>query len=537
MYYFNFKTGESIWDHPCDDHYRNLYAVEKEKDKLKKSQIIAATPSVQKLTTSVTAEKGVNPIHVDRVMPAKTLGPIKKLPELRDLKGSVGNGQGIGRPTLVSLDRDVMQRDKAENITGNVLQKPAETSLLKNSRIMKDSDDFDISTEGSANEENHRRIEPNSFPMISKNHENSESIGSEIMPVSSKQVVIDHDAEKELAEYKLRKTAELDRKKSEMNAIFTKKLAEFQSVRELEFKNDSQKLENELANSLRTLSTDINEILTIEKDVLCNKIKVDLDADDVRIIFPPNTLECKSIGIKTIIEKSRESLQKDIANSVKQLDQLNAKTSKQLLEEQATLKASQKEQELINQLQNKFEKEKISFLTSQESELAILKQKAIEQQENELRVIRQQYNQKLTDVEKSFEDKLAILQAKLEAKERDYFEKASSLPSQIDHTEYQLDARKKSLEKRARQLEQEECELDSREAKRSVERDRLAKLKQLTASESIVPDMKTVASSGIHNENIGNQYSYGTNMPQNVQKAANYNQTRKQKSQSICKLI
>ncbi|KAI8930151.1 hypothetical protein BC831DRAFT_508600 [Entophlyctis helioformis] len=31
IYYFNFKSGESIWDHPCDEHYRNLYQKEKEK--------------------------------------------------------------------------------------------------------------------------------------------------------------------------------------------------------------------------------------------------------------------------------------------------------------------------------------------------------------------------------------------------------------------------------------------------------------------------------------------------------------------------
>ncbi|KAI9088497.1 hypothetical protein DFS34DRAFT_640534 [Phlyctochytrium arcticum] len=31
IYYFNFGTGESIWDHPCDDHYRKLYEREKAK--------------------------------------------------------------------------------------------------------------------------------------------------------------------------------------------------------------------------------------------------------------------------------------------------------------------------------------------------------------------------------------------------------------------------------------------------------------------------------------------------------------------------
>jgi hypothetical protein len=32
VYYFNFSTGESIWDHPCDDYYRKLYEREKAKN-------------------------------------------------------------------------------------------------------------------------------------------------------------------------------------------------------------------------------------------------------------------------------------------------------------------------------------------------------------------------------------------------------------------------------------------------------------------------------------------------------------------------
>ncbi|KAI8824966.1 uncharacterized protein EV422DRAFT_239586 [Fimicolochytrium jonesii] len=31
IYYFNFTTGESIWDHPCDEHYKKLYETEKAK--------------------------------------------------------------------------------------------------------------------------------------------------------------------------------------------------------------------------------------------------------------------------------------------------------------------------------------------------------------------------------------------------------------------------------------------------------------------------------------------------------------------------
>ena len=31
IYYFNFVTGESSWDHPCDEYYKSLYAEEKKK--------------------------------------------------------------------------------------------------------------------------------------------------------------------------------------------------------------------------------------------------------------------------------------------------------------------------------------------------------------------------------------------------------------------------------------------------------------------------------------------------------------------------
>ena len=31
IYYFNFSTGESVWDHPCDEYYRKLYQDEKKK--------------------------------------------------------------------------------------------------------------------------------------------------------------------------------------------------------------------------------------------------------------------------------------------------------------------------------------------------------------------------------------------------------------------------------------------------------------------------------------------------------------------------
>ena len=34
IYYFNFQTGESTWDHPCDGYYKGLYEEEKKKKEI-----------------------------------------------------------------------------------------------------------------------------------------------------------------------------------------------------------------------------------------------------------------------------------------------------------------------------------------------------------------------------------------------------------------------------------------------------------------------------------------------------------------------
>lgn len=30
IYYFNFSTGDSVWDHPCDEHFRDMVTQERE---------------------------------------------------------------------------------------------------------------------------------------------------------------------------------------------------------------------------------------------------------------------------------------------------------------------------------------------------------------------------------------------------------------------------------------------------------------------------------------------------------------------------
>ena len=57
IYYFNFSSGESVWDHPCDDYYKNMY--KEEKDKLAKKK----TADAEKAARSA-MEHGVRKVDV-----------------------------------------------------------------------------------------------------------------------------------------------------------------------------------------------------------------------------------------------------------------------------------------------------------------------------------------------------------------------------------------------------------------------------------------------------------------------------------------
>ena len=39
IYYFNFSTGDSVWDHPCDEHFREMVIKEREMLKNKKQNV------------------------------------------------------------------------------------------------------------------------------------------------------------------------------------------------------------------------------------------------------------------------------------------------------------------------------------------------------------------------------------------------------------------------------------------------------------------------------------------------------------------
>ena len=100
IYYFNFQTGDSVWEHPCDEHYKSLYAAEKAKLAKRKAEERrrAFTPGAGK---TIGSGSGSTPSGSGGALkPAGSLGKL-----------GPGLGSGLDRPALGSTSSAASAQD------------------------------------------------------------------------------------------------------------------------------------------------------------------------------------------------------------------------------------------------------------------------------------------------------------------------------------------------------------------------------------------------------------------------------------------
>jgi len=61
IYYFNFQTGDSSWEHPCDKYYIDLLEREREKKRMQ------GNSSSKKKCTITTSSAGVKPLNASAI--------------------------------------------------------------------------------------------------------------------------------------------------------------------------------------------------------------------------------------------------------------------------------------------------------------------------------------------------------------------------------------------------------------------------------------------------------------------------------------
>lgn len=89
VYYFNFSTGQSTWDHPCDEQYRRLVLQEREKAQ---ARVTPAKKEKEKKKKKERKKKDKMPLKV----PAASAAPLPALlpvyDHVADLQMGAPNG-------------------------------------------------------------------------------------------------------------------------------------------------------------------------------------------------------------------------------------------------------------------------------------------------------------------------------------------------------------------------------------------------------------------------------------------------------------
>nr|XP_017198639.1 centrosomal protein of 164 kDa isoform X10 [Oryctolagus cuniculus] len=138
IYYFNFANGQSTWDHPCDEHYRNLVIQErgklstpgavKKKDKKKKKEK-KDKKDRETCKNSLALGSSLAPVHA----PLGGLAPLRGLvdappPALRGSQNmSLGSSVESGQRGELLLSQGLKTSARTKGLLGSIIQEDKST--------------------------------------------------------------------------------------------------------------------------------------------------------------------------------------------------------------------------------------------------------------------------------------------------------------------------------------------------------------------------------------------------------------------------
>eukprot|EP00981_Chlorochromonas_danica_P000408 scaffold96_cov167-Ochromonas_danica.AAC.15 len=149
IYYFNFATGESTWDHPCDGYYKRLYEEEKKKKEIKLkeksdefrskakqdvAEIIGKKEKKKKPQAKLESSLELKPAD----SPLPLTGLRKPLPELR--KPPLSNSLATSADSLPSTSSSLLSADAKSETSRSMpslssMAKPTSLSALGSSSL------------------------------------------------------------------------------------------------------------------------------------------------------------------------------------------------------------------------------------------------------------------------------------------------------------------------------------------------------------------------------------------------------------------
>ncbi|TPX32244.1 hypothetical protein SeMB42_g07641 [Synchytrium endobioticum] len=114
IYYFNFVTGESLWDHPCDEHYRKLYETEKAKKTVTSLQDAKSTPVSESESKSAPDLSNSSPPLNKPTIPQTNTAPAK--PALIKHSSKASEPQELNNDIDEDINEDIIVNDKEDEL-------------------------------------------------------------------------------------------------------------------------------------------------------------------------------------------------------------------------------------------------------------------------------------------------------------------------------------------------------------------------------------------------------------------------------------
>ncbi|KAJ3189936.1 hypothetical protein HDU85_000223 [Gaertneriomyces sp. JEL0708] len=152
IYYFNFSTGESIWDHPCDEHYKKLYEDEKAKRNAKRGSHKAepkATPTVKEDDDLKLLELKPSSTPLTKDLPPLTI-PTQKSSALSAIAKTEPKKESDYDYDVDDWDLSSANNESVDKVLGGLLKNEQLVGQSKDKHPGKDerdSIDFDLSTD------------------------------------------------------------------------------------------------------------------------------------------------------------------------------------------------------------------------------------------------------------------------------------------------------------------------------------------------------------------------------------------------------
>lgn len=282
LYYFNFKTGQSIWDHPLDDHYKELLKSEKEKKSTRSLEDVAKNNSKSGVTTRKSKSKSST--EVDEGCTSNSVGSSKgKVPKLNSLKLNkvLPDSLKINFDGSKSTSNSGLKQSPSESnsnhkdsFASKSESKSASNCLL--SPVVHD----EVIARGFFGVKALSRL---SSPAGDKK---SEGFETEKMPSTVSGAILSihkEDIDKEKALLSTQMDEELNSYKAKLLDTKNQSIEKYRQEMDQQLIDERRKIENEFSNNLAELRQGYNDQKKVESNILKKELKNYLDEEKKKL--------------------------------------------------------------------------------------------------------------------------------------------------------------------------------------------------------------------------------------------------------------